>query len=85
MAKRLNTRNLGRVVPRVHVPPAPIDPKVTEVLETVRRSGLTNMADRIGVIQHAMNMDLDSWAIMWLHDNKNRYVEALQAMVEAKR
>jgi hypothetical protein len=63
----------------------PIPESVLTALEEVRASGETNMLAREAVIQLAMDYDAPPDAVMWLYDNKARYVEALKAMGERRR
>lgn len=51
---------------------------VIEALAEVRENGHYNMFDRTNVTREAMEIDPD--AGMWLYDNKDRYMDALNAM-----
>ncbi len=65
--------------------PDPIPDSVMAALEIVRSGGETNMMDRNAVIFYVDQIeDLDTGstaeAVVWLNDNKPRYMEALIAM-----
>jgi hypothetical protein len=56
--------------------PIVVSAEVFEGLETVRRSGLTNMFDRPRVIEIAEMMGYDETA-EWLVSNRNLYAQGL--------
>ncbi len=59
----------------------PIPEDVLEVLEEVRSGGETNMLARDTVIALADSISRDyDEAVAWLEANKDRYMEALNAM-----
>ena len=58
---------------------------VLVALEVVRASGVTNMLDRVTVINEMLAADEDDdWqareASLWLDEHDDRYMEALNAM-----
>lgn len=55
-----------------------IPENVLEVLESVRESAATNMLDRKRVIN--LVATADESAARWLHDNPDRYMEALREL-----
>jgi hypothetical protein len=57
----------------------PIPQEVIDALAAVRESGVTNMFDRQAVI-HWCNLSDRYVAVTWLYGNRNRYIEALNAM-----
>lgn len=61
-----------------------IPESVLDALALVRSEGPTNMFDRNAVIYWANELGDDdadqAEAVIWLHDNTDRYMEALNAM-----
>lgn len=58
---------------------------VIDALEMVRDSGETNMFSRDAVLYFANAQGADPDAVIWLYENKARYMEALTAMGERRR